>query len=646
MKTKRIVSVILAVFVLLNVVTFSVGAKNSEITQTGNNVVEITSYEQLRNCAQNAQQNVRYVLANDIEQDDNKNDMEIVVGSLSEFTLDLNGYSINRSTKGNDNTLFRIKNGGYMKIMDSSQSQTGYCSFSEGYSSYYKSVFLNEGGELEIVNGYYEIFSPFEQGDCCILRTTSGYTNIYGGTFDSSSAFGGDTISVGHDAYLYNTPCVKVFDGDFYGKYQNIDVSPYGNFLAYGKEYPQGSLHPFVFVLGGKFFVCNGGENGEWASFAYCNNGWGRVIVASGTMLAKCLNASDQRFLNAVKKTAFTETIDNYTGTYYEVSAPPVIMADGVDYHNRLINLCYKQMVSSYPESVYKIFKEPFDIVLENIDTVYVDESEKTSPYIKLENRRKGHQYIRWYMCDESSYCGESTQWTRLSDYDDVSQWQPKERPEDAKSYIIRCVVTNSDLSTYEDMLRITYEPLKTEKVVASVEINDITVPTLGATPDMSAFCYTEGCNVDTVEWYDVTGSKSVKLSADSKFEAGRTYRVVVGVATEGNCSFYMEDGYNETTGTINGETAKAFGSHDDKFLEFYYDFTVREVPDTGLRGDVDLDSKVTVLDATTIQLYKALILELNDIQLKCADVDNDNKVTVMDASKIQMYKAEIIPSL
>ncbi len=646
MKTKRIVSVILAVFMLLNVMAFSAGAKITDTVETGNTIIEITSYEQLRNHAKFAQSSCRYVLANDIEQVDNVNDMEIVVDTLSNFTLDLNGYSIKRATTGNDATLFRVKSGGYMKIMDTSEYETGYCSFSEGYSTYYKSVFNNSGGELEIINGYYEILSPYEQGDCSILRTTSGYTNIYGGTFESSSGFGGDTISVGHDAYFYDTPCVVIFGGNFYGKYQNIDISPMGNFLNYGKEYPNGSLHPYVFVLGGNFYVCDGGTNGAWASFAYCNNGWGRVIVAQGTVFSKCLNAGDQRFLTSVKKTTFTQTIDDFTGIYYKVTAPPMIMAEGVDYHYRLIDLCYKEMVNSYSQSVHNIFKESFDAILENINTVIVDETEKTSPYIKLENRTADHQYIRWYMCGEGAYDGEDTQWTRLAEYDDVSQWQFEERPSHATSYIIRCVVTNPDLSTYEDKLRIYYEPLKAETVVASVDVNEVTAPIAGATPDRSAFCYTQGCNVDTVQWYDVTDSKAVELSEDSKFEAGRAYRVVVGVAAEGNSIFYMVDGYNETTGTINGETAKTFGSHDDKFLELYYDFPVCEAPDEGLLGDVDLDSKISVMDATAIQLYKAQMLELSNEQLKNADVDHDNKVSVMDATKIQMFKANLIPEL
>ncbi len=194
-------------------------------------------------------------------------------------------------------------------------------------------------------------------------------------------------------------------------------------------------------------------------------------------------------------------------------------------------------------------------------------------------------------------------------------------------------------------ILTVTYK-INAPQVVSFVDITDVVEPVSGATPDRSAFCYTQGCNVDTVEWYDITDSKSVKMSADSKFEAGRAYRVVVGVAAEGNTIFYMVDGYNETTGTINGETAQAFGSHDDRFLELYYDFPVCEAPDEGLLGDVDLDSKISVMDATAIQLYKAQMLELSNEQLKNADVDHDNKVSVMDATKIQMFKANLIDSL
>ncbi len=54
----------------------------------------------------------------------------------------------------------------------------------------------------------------------------------------------------------------------------------------------------------------------------------------------------------------------------------------------------------------------------------------------------------------------------------------------------------------------------------------------------------------------------------------------------------------------------------------------------SGLLGDVDGDGKVSIMDATAIQLYKAQMLELNDQQLANAEVDDDGKVSVMDATK------------
>lgn len=353
MKRVKVLSIIMCALIVITSVSFGVSAQETEFAPSGEApVYYIETYEQLKSHALHAQADCRYILNSDIVQDDNLNDLEVVIPAGSVFNLDLNGYSIKRSTQGNDSALFRIKSDGRMTIKDTSDAKTGYCSFSEGYSDYNKAVFFNEGGELEIINGYYEIFSPYEQGDCSVIRTTSGYTNIYDGTFDSSSAWGGDTISVGHDAYLYDTPHVNIFDGDFYGKYQSIEVSSFGNYLNYGKEYPNGALHPTLYVLGGNFFICNGGKNGEQASFAYCNNGWGRVIVAEGTVLSKCLNSSDQRFLSGASKKLFSQTIDSYTGGYYEVTAPPVIMADGLDYYYRLVGMCDKAVVDSYDESV------------------------------------------------------------------------------------------------------------------------------------------------------------------------------------------------------------------------------------------------------------------------------------------------------
>ncbi|MBQ8000861.1 MAG: dockerin type I repeat-containing protein [Ruminococcus sp.] len=665
MRKSSILCFILCFMLVISSLSFGVSAKETEIASAGEApVYYIETYEQLKNLAYTAQSDCRYILNDNIYQTDNLNDKEIVIPAGASFNLDLNGYTIIRETQGNDCALFRIKSDARMIINDTSDPRTGSCVFSEGYSDYYKAVFYNEGGELEINGGYYEILSPYEQGDCSVVRTTSGYTNIYNGTFDSSASWGGDTISVGHNAYLYEVPQVVIFGGDFYGKYQSIDVTPFDNYLNYG------CLFPSVYVLGGNFYITNGGKDGEDASFAYCNNGWGRVIVAEGTVLAKCLNSRDQMFLPGVSKKLFSETIDDYTGGYYKVTAPPMIMSENLDYYYRLLNLCKKAEVISYIgyNYVHEFCGEEFEDILNSIDTIYVKSDEETSPYIELKNRTLDHKYVNWYMVNESQYKGKDTQWTHIGDAYNISHWQPYERPNEGGSYIIRCVVTNSDLSTYEDIVRIYYAPLEKETetiIIDTAYIEGIDVPLEGNTPDMEALCTTQGYNVSRVQWYDVTESRGVLMAEDDTFVPGRIYRVDVLVEAEENYAFLMIDGYNEATGYINGINAIVYGSHDEKELEIGFMFspceenpnkptnpgnptnptqpsTLTDPVATGVLGDANLDGEVNIKDATAIQKYTAQLEALTDTGLILADVDASSDVNIKDATAIQKYIAGI----
>lgn len=56
--------------------------------------------------------------------------------------------------------------------------------------------------------------------------------------------------------------------------------------------------------------------------------------------------------------------------------------------------------------------------------------------------------------------------------------------------------------------------------------------------------------------------------------------------------------------------------------------------------GDVDRDTKVSILDATAIQMAQALLITFDDEQKSLGDFDGDSKVTVMDATAIQMHLA------
>ena len=70
----------------------------------------------------------------------------------------------------------------------------------------------------------------------------------------------------------------------------------------------------------------------------------------------------------------------------------------------------------------------------------------------------------------------------------------------------------------------------------------------------------------------------------------------------------------------------------------------VNELP--SVLGDVDCDGEISVMDATDIQRYCALKLELSDAQLKLADTDKDKEVSVMDATRIQRLLAKKITEL
>lgn len=67
---------------------------------------------------------------------------------------------------------------------------------------------------------------------------------------------------------------------------------------------------------------------------------------------------------------------------------------------------------------------------------------------------------------------------------------------------------------------------------------------------------------------------------------------------------------------------------------------------DEYLLGDADLDSDITILDATTIQRHCALLLELTGVALVNADTTRDLTISVTDATKIQGYLAGVIETL
>ena len=75
----------------------------------------------------------------------------------------------------------------------------------------------------------------------------------------------------------------------------------------------------------------------------------------------------------------------------------------------------------------------------------------------------------------------------------------------------------------------------------------------------------------------------------------------------------------------------------------FSYYSIVTEKTSSGIVGDADYDSIVTVMDASLIQYYLANMAEEYDLDLICSDVNNDKEVGIVDATYIQRYIAGII---
>lgn len=62
--------------------------------------------------------------------------------------------------------------------------------------------------------------------------------------------------------------------------------------------------------------------------------------------------------------------------------------------------------------------------------------------------------------------------------------------------------------------------------------------------------------------------------------------------------------------------------------------------------GDINLDGKVDIQDATAIQKHLAQLVTFDEEQMKIADTNGDGKVNIRDVTQIQRYLVGFIPSL
>lgn len=68
--------------------------------------------------------------------------------------------------------------------------------------------------------------------------------------------------------------------------------------------------------------------------------------------------------------------------------------------------------------------------------------------------------------------------------------------------------------------------------------------------------------------------------------------------------------------------------------------------PADNLIGDVNLDGKVNVFDATEIQKYSAELVTFTIAQAELGDVNGDGKIDIMDSTEIQKYIADLQSAL
>ena len=113
----------------------------------------------------------------------------------------------------------------------------------------------------------------------------------------------------------------------------------------------------------------------------------------------------------------------------------------------------------------------------------------------------------------------------------------------------------------------------------------------------------------------DANGNVTVKVAEDGVAEI--TYKATAKDVTTVSTD---KDGIATAEGTI---------------------YVSRKAPEYYL-GDTDLDSVVSINDATEIQRYCAFITELSDVQIMCADVNLSGDATIMDVTNLQRYLAQL----
>ena len=430
----------------------SYAGEGIDISMDSDGYYLLDTYEELVYIASNPKASERFRLAGNILETDKKTDNMILLnGSGKVLHLDLNGYTLSRETRGADSALFCVKNDAQLFLYDHSPTQTGECRFETKSGPGY--VVYQSGGYTTIYGGSYYLNGVYDRGS--VIYAESGQLEIHGGLFDARECGHDMDVSVVqllHMAPLYEVPRCVIYDGLFYGTNSVLDASSFDAFLKYG------CLFPSIYVLGGEFYLTEYLERG--AGFAYCNNGWGRIIVAGGFIPEYSLNNDDTYVPGVIKEKSYSQ-ISGQVKKYYWVTPPPVISSLEMPAETRLIRMCLRKDLEYYRsnQKIQELYQDIFEDLNNNPDSFTVTSYEEEFPWLWCSNYFVDDQ-IRWYFADEEHYQGENTPWSELGDYADwFLPWSLNVRPENTTFYI-RSVVSRADTSVVEDVIAIHFEDL------------------------------------------------------------------------------------------------------------------------------------------------------------------------------------------
>lgn len=150
------------------------------------------------------------------------------------------------------------------------------------------------------------------------------------------------------------------------------------------------------------------------------------------------------------------------------------------------------------------------------------------------------------------------------------------------------------------------------------------------------------------------SGYFTIDLKNPVALAKGENYAIVISMYFNSNGTQYYLLPFEANcygTNTIEaGENKSAVAYYDDwSYIgenEDLYGYNVgntivKAYTNTILNGDVDLNQKIDIKDATLIQKSLVKIAALNDIQKLSADFNADNLINISDATAIQQYLVE-----